>query len=587
MKTETDVSVGCQDGFELNNIDLSLNQKDLIKDESVSEDNKDVDTNKQQFPESKTTLNQDECEQDKSSSKESESLSEQDQCLSLQDESPEKMFKTEKRSSEEDTLFNEETLRTYSNSLKNSKLETSINHTVIFKDCEISGTYDLDPDTIFLNSSQGHAVGLNLSLRWQGIKKVYSTKVQGISDLENRIMSYSTENVRPCKGLRLYFDQSEPDVKKNFFEVILPNIIDLALQLPLIITQPIPLLKKMKSHKVTMTQKQAACLLCNAFLCTFTRRDRQMPYINFNRLFNLDTSVPCLFEKIKTILHYFDRIAHQIGDGHITFERRFINPKHFPNWLSCKNTFTNKIVVDNYKKIEDAGKGMLQVDFANKFIGGGVLNRGLVQEEIRFIICPELLVSLMLCEKMRPEESIIITGAEQYSSYTGYCSSYEWSGPYYDDTPRDEWNRRYTSIVAIDALCFNRNHSPVQYQMPSIKRELNKAYVGFYTKTDQPDAVATGNWGCGAFKGDPVLKAVIQLMACCVNNRQMCYCTWNDNQLKDDIEQIHGLFQHKNISVGDVWNILVNYSFHIRNSENPSTFRDYIFLELLSFTQYH
>lgn len=47
-------------------------------------------------------------------------------------------------------------------------------------------------------------------------------------------------------------------------------------------------------------------------------------------------------------------------------------------------------------------------------------------------------------------------GAEQYSSYTGYCSSYEWSGPYYDDTPRDEWNRRYTSIVAIDALCFNR-----------------------------------------------------------------------------------------------------------------------------------
>lgn len=42
--------------------------------------------------------------------------------------------------------------------------------------------------------------------------------------------------------------------------------------------------------------------------------------------------------------------------------------------------------------------------------------------------------------------------------------------------------------------------------MPSIKRELNKAYVGFYTKTDQPDAVATGNWGCGAFKGDPVLK---------------------------------------------------------------------------------
>ena len=35
---------------------------------------------------------------------------------------------------------------------------------------------------------------------------------------------------------------------------------------------------------------------------------------------------------------------------------------------------------------------MLQVDFANKFIGGGVLGHGAVQEEIRFLICPELLV---------------------------------------------------------------------------------------------------------------------------------------------------------------------------------------------------
>lgn len=38
--------------------------------------------------------------------------------------------------------------------------------------------------------------------------------------------------------------------------------------------------------------------------------------------------------------------------------------------------------------IEDHGVGMLQADFANKVIGGGVLGRGAVQEEIRFLICP-------------------------------------------------------------------------------------------------------------------------------------------------------------------------------------------------------
>ena len=37
--------------------------------------------------------------------------------------------------------------------------------------------------------------------------------------------------------------------------------------------------------------------------------------------------------------------------------------------------------------------GMLEVDFANAYVGGGVLAHGCVQEEIRFLICPELIVS--------------------------------------------------------------------------------------------------------------------------------------------------------------------------------------------------
>ena len=38
--------------------------------------------------------------------------------------------------------------------------------------------------------------------------------------------------------------------------------------------------------------------------------------------------------------------------------------------------------------IEDDGDYMLQADFANKYIGGGVLGFGCVQEEIRFVISP-------------------------------------------------------------------------------------------------------------------------------------------------------------------------------------------------------
>jgi hypothetical protein len=35
---------------------------------------------------------------------------------------------------------------------------------------------------------------------------------------------------------------------------------------------------------------------------------------------------------------------------------------------------------------------MWQVDFANHVVGGGVLGQGLIQEEIRFTVCPELII---------------------------------------------------------------------------------------------------------------------------------------------------------------------------------------------------
>lgn len=50
---------------------------------------------------------------------------------------------------------------------------------------------------------------------------------------------------------------------------------------------------------------------------------------------------------------------------------------------------------------------MLQVDFANRFIGGGVLSKGCVQEEIRFLINPELIVSRLFTEAFRNNECLL------------------------------------------------------------------------------------------------------------------------------------------------------------------------------------
>ena len=77
-----------------------------------------------------------------------------------------------------------------------------------------------------------------------------------------------------------------------------------------------------------------------------------------------------------------------------------------------------------------------KLDFANKFLGGGVLNSGCVQEEIRFMICPELLVSMLFTECLTNNETVMIKGCERFSSYSGYGDTFEWTDDFKDETSR-------------------------------------------------------------------------------------------------------------------------------------------------------
>lgn len=122
--------------------------------------------------------------------------------------------------------------------------------------------------------------------------------------------------------------------------------------------------------------------------------------------------------------------------------------------------------------IENDGDGLLQVDFANSYVGGGILVGGCVQEEIRFAICPELICSRLFTETLRTNECLTIMGFERFNDYKGYGPSFEWNGDYKDETPFDSYRRRKCSLVAIDAHPFEKGAD--QYREFMLKRELNK-----------------------------------------------------------------------------------------------------------------
>ncbi|XP_054428335.1 poly(ADP-ribose) glycohydrolase isoform X1 [Pteronotus mesoamericanus] len=412
--------------------------------------------------------------------------------------------------------------------------------------------------------------------RWELIQTALLNKFARPQNLKDAILKYNVAYSKKWDFTALvdFWDKVLEEAEaQHLYQSILPDMVKIALCLPNICTQPIPLLKQKMNHSITMSQEQIASLLANAFFCTFPRRNAKMkseysnyPDINFNRLFEGRSSRKP--EKLKTLFCYFRRVTEKKPTGLVTFTRQSL--EDFPEWERCEK-FLTRLHVTYEGTIEGNGQGMLQVDFANRFVGGGVTSAGLVQEEIRFLINPELIVARLFTEVLDHNECLIITGTEQYSEYTGYAETYRWARSHEDGNERDDWQRRSTEIVAIDALHFRRYLD--QFVPEKIRRELNKAYCGFLrpgVPSENLSAVATGNWGCGAFGGDARLKALIQILAAAVAERDVVYFTFGDSELMRDIYSMHTFLTEKKLTVGEVYKLLLRYyNEECRNCSTP------------------
>ena len=340
-------------------------------------------------------------------------------------------------------------------------------------------------------------------------------------------------------GKRKFFYKIEKNYPKEGEEFlkIYKNLQELVSNIDNILQKEYPLLKKFtKKNKIEMTRKEAALLfLLSFFKCLECKSNR------FNVYYILLSNSGPAFQFGRCYLNYLTIIGKWLEEKNEILNEKLIyirDNNDSKEYLDNKEVNLCEINVIEEGSLFD-GKASYCIDFANKYIGGGALTGGSVQEEILFAVEPEAIISMLFMEVMDENDAIGIFNTIEYSKSTGYGYSVKFDKSAITDDLKQIKKHR---IIAIDAVVsrgfFNYIFDKGQIQRDII-RDIHKAYVGFNLinleeEKDFEKIISTGNWGCGAFGGNHELKFIQQwISASFAGVKRLDYYTFADIKMKN------------------------------------------------------
>jgi len=302
----------------------------------------------------------------------------------------------------------------------------------------------------------------------------------------------------------------------------------------LVHSQPLSKLSPTNTE-ITLTRKYVASILSAAFFgiiipqCPKTNR-----VLRLSRFFSQDQIEPLL-----CIINYFSCIAEDDFPFHeeLVYKLNVLDSNITSvDWAASNKPILHLLGADDKRTEDNPFEDIALVNFAIAYPGGMVHSEGkLLSEEILYLERMELMVNIMLCDKMKDNEAIIVRQVKQYSNCEGQCVNFKFTG---------KGSMKCNEIVSIDASGAKENKW-------TYLRDLNKAYSGFMCQTNLP--ISTGDWGCSELCRDKKSKAVQQIIAASQADRQLYYHSYDDKSFSQEILSLNQSFVQNHLTVGKLF----------------------------------
>lgn len=304
------------------------------------------------------------------------------------------------------------------------------------------------------------------------------------------------------------------------FTRIWPCLRELALELPhLFPTHQVPMLLS-GGAELRLTRRQAACLVVHQFLGTLPTPSTRDEFFDFSIWYSSNQPhINASTIYLTSILTYFERLASNDGFSPLDSTDWDIKFRIYNGAVVCKhdNEFRALHVQHLPQDLTHTCQYGLPdgacVVSANKVVGFGQSG---TQEERHVAASPESCPIALITPPLRESDVLVVTGAEAMIAISGHGRHIE-LGEQLDvgDDPvthRLTWQNR--AMLFADALELDGYSEPLPDLMAgNVKREFDKALTAFASGTQKYSKIMTGLWGCGAFGGNPAVKALIQWSA--------------------------------------------------------------------------